>query len=56
MKKILLIIRQELITTFSRPSFLFVAVGIPLLSSSYSMFVSCGRLHAAGLTGLDGAR
>jgi predicted transcriptional regulator len=30
--------------------------GIPLLSSSYSMFVSCGRLHAAGLTGLDGAR
>lgn len=30
--------------------------GIPLLSSSYSMFVSCGRLHAHGLTGLDGAR
>jgi ABC-2 type transport system permease protein len=31
MKKILLIIRQEIITTFSRPSFLVVAVGIPLL-------------------------
>ena len=33
MKKILLIIRQELITTFSRPSFLIVAVGVPLLSA-----------------------
>lgn len=32
MKKILLIIRQELIITFSRPSFLVVAIGIPLLS------------------------
>jgi len=32
MKKIVLIIRQELITTFSRPSFLIVAIGIPLLS------------------------
>jgi predicted transcriptional regulator len=32
------------------------AQGIPLLSSDYSMFVSCGRLHAAGLTGLDGTR
>lgn len=31
MKKILKIIRQELIITFSRPSFLVVAVGIPLL-------------------------
>jgi ABC-2 type transport system permease protein len=31
MKKILLIIRQEIITTFSRPSFLIVAIGIPLL-------------------------
>jgi len=30
--------------------------GIPLLSSPYSMFVSCGRLHAHGLTGLDGRR
>ena len=29
---------------------------IPLLSSPYSMFVSCGRLHAIGLTGLDGRR
>lgn len=32
------------------------AGGIPLLSTSYSMFVSAGRLHAAGLTGLDGKR
>ncbi|UCF91210.1 MAG: hypothetical protein JSW39_23515 [Desulfobacterales bacterium] len=29
---------------------------IPLLSTPYSMFVSCGRLHAHGLTGLDGNR
>ncbi len=29
---------------------------LPLLSSSYSMFVSCGRLHACDLTGLDGRR
>jgi len=29
---------------------------IPLLSSPFSMFVSCGRLHALGLTGLNGAR
>jgi predicted transcriptional regulator len=29
---------------------------IPLISSPYSMFVSCGRLHACNLTGLDGAR
>jgi predicted transcriptional regulator len=32
------------------------AQGIPLLSSAYSMFVSCGRLHGKGLSGLDGAR
>ncbi|MEZ4524327.1 MAG: hypothetical protein R2941_00200 [Desulfobacterales bacterium] len=32
------------------------AEGIPLLSSPCSMFVSCGRLHALGLTGLNGAR
>lgn len=31
MKKVLSIIRQELIITFSRPSFLVVAIGIPLL-------------------------
>ncbi len=30
--------------------------GIPLLSTPCSMFVSCGRLFDAGLTGLDGAR
>ena len=29
---------------------------IPLMSSPYSMFVSCGRLHAGNLTGLDGNR
>ena len=29
---------------------------IPMLSSPYSMFVSCGRLHTSGLTGLDGKR
>jgi len=29
---------------------------IPLLSSPYSMFVSCGRLHSRGMTGLNGAR
>ncbi len=32
MKKTLLIIRQELIITFSRPSYLVVAIGIPLLA------------------------
>ena len=30
--------------------------GIPLLSTPCSMFVSCGRLYGAGLTGLNGAR
>ncbi len=30
--------------------------GIPLLSTPCSMFVSCGRLFNAGLTGLNGAR
>lgn len=30
--------------------------GLPLISSPYSMFVSCGRLHACNLTGLDGNR
>jgi predicted transcriptional regulator len=29
---------------------------LPLISSPYSMFVSCGRLHACNLTGLDGQR
>ena len=29
---------------------------LPLISSPYSMFVSCGRLHAHNLTGLDGRR
>ncbi len=29
---------------------------LPLISSPYSMFVSCGRLHARSLTGLDGRR
>ncbi len=29
---------------------------LPLISSPYSMFVSCGRLHACQLTGLDGKR
>ena len=29
---------------------------LPLISSPYSMFVSCGRLHACNLTGLDGSR
>jgi predicted transcriptional regulator len=32
------------------------ANGLPLISSPYSMFVSCGRLHACNLTGLDGRR
>jgi predicted transcriptional regulator len=30
--------------------------GLTLISSPYSMFVSCGRLHACNLTGLDGKR
>ena len=30
--------------------------GIPVISTPYSMFVSCGRLHSSRLTGLDGAR
>ncbi len=29
---------------------------LPLISSPYSMFVSCGRLHARNLTGLNGQR
>ena len=29
---------------------------IPLLTTPFSMFVSCGRLHAGGLTGLNGAK
>ncbi len=29
---------------------------LPLITSPYSMFVSCGRLHACNLTGLDGRR
>jgi predicted transcriptional regulator len=29
---------------------------LPLISSPYSMFVSCGRLHNCNLTGLDGRR
>jgi predicted transcriptional regulator len=29
---------------------------LPLISSPYSMFVSCGRLHASKMTGLDGRR
>jgi predicted transcriptional regulator len=32
------------------------AQDIPLISSPYSMFVSCGRLHACNLSGLDGNR
>ena len=32
------------------------AQGMPILSSPYSMFVTCGRLHALGLTGLSGIR
>jgi predicted transcriptional regulator len=32
------------------------AQGLPLISSPYSMFVSCGRLHACNLAGLDGQR
>ncbi len=30
--------------------------GIPLISTPYSMFVSCGRLHRCNLTGLNGKR
>jgi predicted transcriptional regulator len=30
--------------------------GIPLFTTSFSMFVSCGRLHARGITGLNGMR
>jgi predicted transcriptional regulator len=30
--------------------------GLPLISSPYSMFVSCGRLHACKITGLSGQR
>ena len=29
---------------------------MPMLTTPYSMFVSCGRLYATGLTGLNGAR
>jgi predicted transcriptional regulator len=30
--------------------------GIPLLSTPFSMFESCGRLHEHGITGLNGIR
>lgn len=30
--------------------------GIPLLTTPYSMFVSCGRLYGIGMTGLNGLR
>ena len=30
--------------------------GIPLMSTPYSMFVSCGRLYSKGITGLTGIR
>lgn len=30
--------------------------GIPLLTTPFSMFISCGRLHARGITGLNGMR
>jgi predicted transcriptional regulator len=30
--------------------------GLPLITTPRSMFVSCGRLHACNLTGLDGSR
>jgi len=29
---------------------------IPLMSTPYSMFVSCGRLYSKEITGLDGTR
>lgn len=29
---------------------------LPLISTPCSMFVSCGRLHDRGITGLDGSR
>jgi predicted transcriptional regulator len=32
------------------------AQGLPLISTPFSMFVSCGRLHACQLTGLNGNR
>jgi len=32
------------------------AQGMPILSSPHSMFVTCGRLHALKLTGLNGNR
>jgi predicted transcriptional regulator len=32
------------------------AQGIPVISTPYSMFVSCGRLYSNHLTGLTGAR
>jgi predicted transcriptional regulator len=35
---------------------LAAAQGLPLISCPYSMFVTCGRLHACQLTGLDGKR
>lgn len=30
--------------------------GLPLLSTPCSMFIACGRLYNAGLTGLNGSR
>ncbi len=30
--------------------------GLPVITTARSMFVSCGRLHACNLTGLDGSR
>jgi hypothetical protein len=43
-----------------RPSEEIVALArsdnLPLIVSPFSMFVSCGRLHSLGITGLDGSR
>jgi len=35
---------------------LAVTQGIPLLTTALPMFISCGRLHALGITGLNGMR
>jgi hypothetical protein len=35
---------------------LAAAQGLPLISTPVSMFVACGRLHACGLSGLNGNR
>ena len=53
-------IRAVILVRNKQPAFETVEMakllGIPLLSTPFSMFVSSGRLYSLGLTGLNGSR